>query len=242
MNALMNWNSRLIGFWNWMTIHRVSGRLQCKWPQWHQKRIKPTWSRITELNIHTDGLQASADQSKGGVGGVIVMDSRIFCVPAPPPPSPPKNKSFSKSHNKVIENKPPNLYDKQINPQTPPKKIPISYVKAWLVHFVTLKHEINYCICVFQKIEYMTINIARAKKICIQNNSNWYLKRTWIYNAVIEQIYSVSIANFRANTPHTDWHSNLLISQVTFIIYSQYKVRADCMMSNLLNHLITINT
>lgn len=112
----------------------------------------------------------------------------------------------------------------KINPQTPPpppKKIPISYVKAWLVHVVTLKHKINYCICVFQKIEYMTINIARAKKICIQNNSNWYLKRTWIYNAVIEQIYSVSIANFRANTPHTDWHSNLLISQVTFIIYLQ---------------------
>lgn len=78
MNALMNWNSRLIGFWNWMTIHWVSGRLQCKWPQWHQKRIKPTWSRITELNIHTDGLQTSADQSRGGVGGV--MESRIFFI------------------------------------------------------------------------------------------------------------------------------------------------------------------
>lgn len=81
MNALMNWNSRLIGFWNWMTIHWVSGRLQCKWPQWHQKRFKPTWSRITELNIHTDGLQTSADQSRGRVGGV--MESRIFCIPPP---------------------------------------------------------------------------------------------------------------------------------------------------------------
>lgn len=209
MNALMNWNSRLIGFWNWMTIHWVSGRLQCKWPQWHQKRIKPTWSRITELNIHTDGLQASADQSRGGVGGV--MESRIFCIPPPPPL---KIKLSKISLQTSMTNK--------INTQTPSpqKKNPISYVKAWVVHFVTLKHKINYCICVFQKIEYMTINIARAKKICLQNNSN-YLKRTWIYNAVIEQIYSVSIANFRANTPHTDWHSNLLISQVTFIIYLQ---------------------
>lgn len=205
MNALMNWNSRLIGFWNWMTIHWVSGRLQCKWPQWHQKRFKPTWSRITELNIHTDGLQTSADQSRGGVGGV--MESRIFCIP------PPLKIKLSKiSLQTSMTNK--------INTQTPPQKKKISYVKAWVVHFVTLKHKINYCICVFQKIEYMTINIARAKKICIQNNSN-YLKRTWIYNAVIEQIYSVSIANFRANTPHTDWHSNLLISQVTFIIYLQ---------------------
>lgn len=98
MNALMNWNSRLIGFWNWMTIHRVSGRLQCKWPQWHQKRIKPTWSRITELNIHTDGLQASADQSRGGAGGVIVMDSRIFCVPAPPSP-----RKIKASQNHIIK-------------------------------------------------------------------------------------------------------------------------------------------
>lgn len=218
MNALMNWNSRLIGFWNWMTIHWVNGRLQCKWPQWHQKWIKPTWSRITELNIHTDGLQASADQSRGRVGGV--MESRIFCIPPPP-------WKIITSQNHIIKLSKISLQTSmtsKINPQTPPpppKKNPISYVKAWLVHFVTLKHKINYCICVFPKIEYMTINIAKAKKICIQNNSNWYLKRTWIYNAVIEQIYSVSIANFRANTPHTDWHSNLLISQVTFIIYLQ---------------------
>lgn len=138
------------------------------------------------------------------------MESRIFCIPPPPL----KIKLSKISLQTSMTNK--------INTQTPPppKKNPISYVKAWVVHFVTLKHKINYCICVFQKIEDMTINKARAKKICLQHNSN-YLKRTWIYNAVIEQIYSVSIANFRANTPHTDWHSNLLISQVTFIIYLQ---------------------
>lgn len=107
MNALMNWNSRLIGFWNWMTIHWVSGRLQCKWPQWHQIWIKPTRSRITELNIHTDGLQASADQSRGGVGGV--MESRIFCIP------PPLKIKLSKiSLQTSMTNK--------INTQTPPPK------------------------------------------------------------------------------------------------------------------------